>query len=81
MIKHRVVLWGIRVAVIIIILWLSLFWYWAIVVSGADATRALLPGHTPTLPEALVQNLRLPRSLVADLIGASLAHAGTLRAT
>lgn len=50
-------------------------------VSGADATRALLPGHTPTLPEALVQNLRLPRSLVAVLIGASLALAGTLLQT
>lgn len=41
----------------------------------------LLPGHTPTLPEALVQNLRLPRSLVAVLIGASLALAGTLLQT
>ena len=40
-----------------------------------------LPGHTPTLPEALVQNLRLPRSLVAVLIGASLALAGTLLQT
>ncbi|HDX2865978.1 TPA: iron-dicitrate ABC transporter permease FecC, partial [Escherichia coli] len=36
---------------------------------------------TPTLPEALVQNLRLPRSLVAVLIGASLALAGTLLQT
>ncbi|WP_252501006.1 iron chelate uptake ABC transporter family permease subunit, partial [Escherichia coli] len=35
----------------------------------------------PTLPEALVQNLRLPRSLVAVLIGASLALAGTLLQT
>ena len=60
---------------------LSLFCYSAIPVSGADATRALLPGHTPTLPEALVQNLRLPRSLVAVLIGASLALAGTLLQT
>lgn len=72
---------GLPVAALIIIFWLSLFCYSAIPVSGADATRALLPGHTPTLPEALVQNLRLPRSLVAVLIGASLALAGTLLQT
>ena len=77
-IKHPVLLWGLPVAALSIIFWLSLFCYSAIPVSGADATRALLPGHTPTLPEALVQNLRLPRSLVAVLIGASLALAGTL---
>jgi iron complex transport system permease protein len=53
----------------------------AIPVSAVDALRALLPGHTPTLPEALVQNLRLPRSLVALLIGASLALAGSLLQT
>lgn len=80
-IKHPVLLWGLPVAALIIIFWLSLFCYSAIPVSGADATRALLPGHTPTLPEALVQNLRLPRSLVAVLIGASLALAGTLLQT
>ncbi len=79
--KHPVLLWGLPVAVLIIIFWLSLFCYSAIPVSGADAIRALLPGHTPTLPEALVQNLRLPRSLVAVLIGASLALAGTLLQT
>ncbi|KXG69198.1 Fe(3+) dicitrate transport system permease protein FecD [Escherichia coli] len=80
-IKHPMLLWGLPVAALIIIFWLSLFCYSAIPVSGADATRALLPGHTPTLPEALVQNLRLPRSLVAVLIGASLALAGTLLQT
>ena len=80
-IKHPVLLWGLPVAALIIIFWLSLFCYSAIPVSGAAATRALLPGHTPTLPEALVQNLRLPRSLVAVLIGASLALAGTLLQT
>ncbi len=54
-IKHPMLLWGLPVAALIIIFWLSLFCYSAIPVSGADATRALLPGHTPTLPEALVQ--------------------------
>nr|MBG2194233.1 iron-dicitrate ABC transporter permease FecC [Klebsiella pneumoniae] len=45
--KHPVLLWGLPVAVLIIIFWLSLFCYSAIPVSGADAIRALLPGHTP----------------------------------
>lgn len=41
--KHPVLLWGLPVAVLIIIFWLSLFCYSAIPVSGADAIRALLP--------------------------------------
>lgn len=73
--------WGLPIAALLVIFWLSLFCYSAIPVSGLDALRALLPGHTPTLPEALVQNLRLPRSLVAMLIGASLALAGALLQT
>lgn len=73
--------WGLPIATLLVIFWLSLFCYSAIPVSGLDALRALLPGHTPTLPEALVQNLRLPRSLVAMLIGASLALAGALLQT
>lgn len=38
-IKHPVLLWGLPVAALIIIFWLSLFCYSAIPVSGADATR------------------------------------------
>ena len=62
--------WGLPLAALIAIFWLSLFCYSAIPVSGVDAIRALLPGHTPTLAQTLVQNLRLPR-LVAILIGAN----------
>ncbi|MDM2896668.1 iron-dicitrate ABC transporter permease FecC [Citrobacter sp. Cpo030] len=79
--KHPALQWGIPLVALIAIFWLSLFCYSAISVSGVDAIHALLPGHTPTLPQALVQNLRLPRSLVAILIGASLALAGTLLQT
>lgn len=79
--KHPALQWGLPVVVLISVFWLSLFCYSAIPVSAADALRALTPGHTPTLPEALVQNLRLPRSLVAILIGASLAVAGALLQT
>ena len=79
--KHPALQWGLPIAALITIFWLSLFCYSAIPVSAVDALRALLPGHTPTLPEALVQNLRLPRSLVALLIGASLALAGALLQT
>lgn len=79
--RHPALLWGLPLAALIAIFWLSLFCYSAIAVSAADALRALIPWHTPTLPEALVQNLRLPRSLVAILIGASLALSGTLLQT
>lgn len=71
--KHLALQWGLPLAELIAIFWLSLFYY--------SAIRALLPGHTPTLAQALVQNLRLLRSLVAILIGASLAFAGTLLQT
>ncbi len=81
LLKHPALLWGLPIVALIIVFWLSLFCYSAIPVSATDAVRALLPGHTPTLPEALVQNLRLPRSLVAILIGASLALTGALLQT
>lgn len=80
-IRHPVLRWSLPTVALLLLFWLSLFCYSAIPVSGADAFRALLPGHTPTLPEALVQNLRLPRSLVAILTGASLALAGSLLQT
>lgn len=79
--KHPALQWGFPIVVLISVFWLSLFCYSAIPISATDAIRALFPGQTPTLPEALVQNLRLPRSLVAMLIGASLAVAGTLLQT
>ena len=79
--RHSALQWGLPLAALITLFWLSLFCYSAIPVSGVDAIHALLPGHTPTLAQALVQNLRLPRSLVAILIGASLALAGTLLQT
>ncbi|MDH0387403.1 iron-dicitrate ABC transporter permease FecC [Citrobacter freundii] len=79
--RHPALQWGLPLAALITLFWLSLFCYSAIPVSGVDAIHALLPGHTPTLAQALVQNLRLPRSLVAILIGASLALAGTLLQT
>lgn len=61
--------------------WLSLFSWSAISVSPLAALHALLPGPPASMPEALVYNLRLPRSLVAMLLGASLAVAGTLLQT
>ncbi|HGM5489868.1 TPA: iron-dicitrate ABC transporter permease FecC [Serratia fonticola] len=79
--RHPALQWGLPLVALITIFWLSLFCYSAIPVSGVDAIHALLPGHTPTLAQALVQNLRLPRSLVAILIGASLALAGALLQT
>lgn len=61
--------------------WLSLFCYSAIPITPLDALRALLAPDSPSLPQALVLNIRLPRSLVALLLGASLALCGTLLQT
>ena len=61
--------------------WLSLFCYSAIPITPLDALRALLAPASPSLPQALVQNIRLPRSLVALLLGGSLALCGTLLQT
>ncbi|CCW32844.1 Iron(III) dicitrate transport system permease protein fecC [Xenorhabdus nematophila F1] len=80
-IQHPALLWGIPAAALIAIFWLSLFCYSALPISAFDALHALMPGHTPTLPEALVQNLRLPRTLIALSIGASLALSGALLQT
>lgn len=80
-IKHPALGWGLPFAALLALFWLSLFCYSAIPVSGYDAIRALLPEDAPTLAHVLVQNLRLPRSLVAMLIGASLALAGALLQT
>lgn len=61
--------------------WLSLFCRSAVPISALDALRAIMPGPPATLAQALVLNLRLPRSLVALLLGASLALAGSLLQT
>lgn len=61
--------------------WLTLFCRAAVPTGALDALQALLPGKPSTLAQALVWNLRLPRSLVALLLGASLALAGCLLQT
>ena len=73
--------WGLPVMALISVFWLSLFCWSPVSISAFNALHALLPGPPSSLPEALVQNLRLPRSLVAMLAGASLALAGTLLQT
>ena len=78
---RTLIIWGAPVLALLAAFWLSLFCYSAIPISPVSALHALFPSSTPPLSEALVRNLRLPRSLVALLIGASLALAGTLLQT
>lgn len=73
--------WGLPIAALLGVFWLSLFCYSAIPIPALSALKALLTGSSSSLPEALVLNLRLPRSLVAVLIGASLALSGALLQT
>lgn len=74
-------IWGLPLLTLVGLFWLSLFCYAAIPISPLNALHALLAPETPPLAEALVLNLRLPRSLVAMMLGASLAVSGTLLQT
>ncbi len=58
--------------------WFSLISFAALPISAQAAWHALLPGDAYSVAEALVYNLRLPRALVAIMLGASLALAGAL---
>ncbi len=69
---RTLIIWGAPVLALLAAFWLSLFCYSAIPISPVSALHALFPSSTPPLSEALVRNLRLPRSLVALLIGAAL---------
>ncbi|HHG8772487.1 TPA: iron-dicitrate ABC transporter permease FecC [Raoultella planticola] len=74
-------IWGLPLLTLAGLFWWSLFCYSAIAISPLDALQALFAPETPSLAQALVLNLRLPRSLVALLLGASLAFSGTLLQT
>lgn len=74
-------IWGLPLLTLTGLFWLSLFCYSAIPISPFNALHALTAPKTPPLAEALVLNLRLPRSLVAMMLGASLAVSGTLLQT
>jgi len=68
-------------ALLAAIFWLSLFIWSPVPIGSWQAISALLTGKANVLSQALVLNLLLPRSLVAILLGASLAVAGCLLQT
>lgn len=74
-------IWGWPLLALSGLFWLSLFCYSPIPISPLNALHALLAPESPSLAEALVLNLRLPRSLVAVMLGASLAMSGALLQT
>lgn len=71
-------LWGLPLVGLAGLLWLSLFSFSPIPVAPLEALQALLAPKNPSLAQAIVLNLRLPRSLVAIALGASLALSGAL---
>lgn len=73
--------WSLPLALLAGVFWLSLFSWSQVPIAPWQAISAVLPGKVSDLPQALVVNLRLPRSLVAMLLGASLAVAGCLLQT
>lgn len=80
-VPSRVFIWGWPLLALSGLFWLSLFCYSPIPISPLNALHALLAPESPSLAEALVLNLRLPRSLVAVMLGASLAMSGALLQT
>lgn len=79
--RSALFVWGLPLLALMGLFWLSLFCYSPIAISPLNALHALLAPKTPPLAEALVLNLRLPRSLVALLLGANLAVSGALLQT
>ncbi|ORM65329.1 iron-dicitrate transporter permease subunit [Pantoea rodasii] len=70
--------WVLSLLLLVVAFWLSLVSFAAVPIPFQAAFDALLPGKVHSIAEALVFNLRLPRALVAMLLGASLALAGAL---
>ncbi|WP_324769006.1 iron chelate uptake ABC transporter family permease subunit [Pokkaliibacter plantistimulans] len=65
-------------ALLLILAWVGLFAWSAIPLSGAQAMQALFSHPTAQVSDVVVRQLRLPRVLVAGLVGACLATAGAL---
>lgn len=70
--------WLISLALLLSAFWFSLISFSPVPIAPSSALHALWPGQPANLAEALVFNLRLPRALVAMLLGAALALAGGL---
>lgn len=70
--------WLISLALLLSAFWFSLISFSPVPIAPPSALHALWPGQPANIAEALVFNLRLPRALVAMLLGAALALAGGL---
>ncbi|ADU72245.1 iron-dicitrate ABC transporter permease FecC [Pantoea sp. At-9b] len=70
--------WIISLALLLIAFWFSLISFSPVPIAPQSALHALCPGQPSNIGEALMFNLRLPRALVAVLLGAALALAGGL---
>ncbi|KAE9535178.1 iron-dicitrate transporter permease subunit [Ursidibacter arcticus] len=72
--------WSFPIFVLIILLWGSLFLYYPTAISGFETLQAFY-GSDDELIQITIWDLRLPRSLVAIVMGANLAVAGALLQT
>ncbi|ERK09526.1 Iron(III) dicitrate transport system permease protein FecC [Pantoea sp. AS-PWVM4] len=70
--------WFLSLALLLCAFWFSLTSFSSVPIAPQSALHALWPGPPGSIGEALVFNLRLPRALVAVLLGAALALAGGL---
>jgi len=65
-------------SLMLLISWLSLFTWSSITISPLDALQALYQFDQDSIAQHIVRDLRLPRVLVALLVGACLAAAGVI---
>ncbi|SBS40286.1 Fe(3+) dicitrate transport system permease protein FecC [Marinomonas spartinae] len=65
-------------ASLLVIAWISLFSWSAVPITPVDAVNALFNMDNTSIPQHIVQDLRLPRTLMGILVGASLAAAGVV---
>ncbi|MGX2969442.1 iron-dicitrate ABC transporter permease FecC [Ursidibacter sp. B-7004-1] len=77
---RRFACWSFPIFVLIMLLWGSLFLYYPTAISGFETLQAFY-GSDDELIQITILDLRLPRSLVAIVMGANLAVAGALLQT
>lgn len=63
---------------LIAISWISLFSWSVVPISPMDAVHALFNMDNTSIPQHIVHDLRLPRTIIGILVGASLAAAGVV---
>ncbi|MDA3979428.1 iron-dicitrate ABC transporter permease FecC [Gallibacterium sp. AGMB14963] len=76
--RYLIYRWLSPIFLLLLLFWASLFLFYPLNVSATDTVQALFADTNNTIANITITNLRLPRSICAILIGASLSLAGAL---